>query len=126
MPIIKSARKRVKVARSANLRNFRTKREMREAIKSFSKAVADGNAKQVSDTLKTAASAVDTAVKKDVIHKNKAARIKARMSAQAKATGAKPTKTAAKIAQKAPTKAKPAAKTVKKPVAKAAPKTAKK
>lgn len=124
MPIIKSARKRVKVARSANLRNFRTKREMREAIKAFSKAVAGGKSQDIVEAHKVAVSAIDTAAKKDVIHKNKAARIKARLSAQAKTAGAKaaPKKAAAKPASK-PKAAKPA---VKKAAAKPAPKTAKK
>src|SRR4051812_36151406 len=96
MPIIKSARKRVKVAQSANLRNYRTRREMREAIKTFSKALVSKNVKQITEAERAAASAVDTATKKDIIHKNKAARIKARLAAQAKAAGVKPVKAAAK------------------------------
>lgn len=115
MPIIKSARKRVKVARSANLRNFRTKRDMREAVKAFSKAVASGNLKQIADTAKVATSAIDKATKKDVIHANKAGRLKARLSAQAKAAGAKTAKTPAKAAPK-----KAAAKTAKTPAKAAA------
>ena len=118
MPIIKSARKRVKVARSANLRNFRTKREMREAIKAFSKALAAGNAKDIVVAHQRAASAVDTAAKKDVIHKNKAARVKARLSAQAKAAGAKAVKATPKAAAKPTAKAKTTPKATTKPAAK--------
>jgi small subunit ribosomal protein S20 len=115
MPIIKSAKKRVKVAQNANLRNYRTKREMREAIKEFSKAIASGNAKKITEAQSAAVSAVDAAAKKDVIHKNKAARVKSRLAAQAKAAGAKPAKAApakpaAKKAAAKPKAAKPAPK----------------
>jgi len=127
MPIIKSARKRVKVAEKANLRNYRTKREMREAIKAFAKAVAGGNSKEIVEAKNKAVSAIDMAAKKDVIHKNKAARTKARLSAQAKLAGVKQAKTPAKAAAKtAKPSAKPAAKkpAAKKPAAK--PKSPKK
>jgi len=120
MPIIKSARKRVKVARNANLRNFRTKREMREAIKAFSKAVTSGSAAKITEAEKLAISAIDTAAKKDVIHKNKAARLKSRLSVQAKAAGAKAAKSAAK---KSPAKKPSAAKSATKPTPKTAKKT---
>lgn len=113
MPIIKSAKKRVRTAASASARNAKTKRSMREAIKAFTKAIASGNAKTIAETEKTAISAIDQAAKKAVIHKNKAARKKAQLAAQAKTAGAKPTKSTPK---KTPAKAtKPA---VKKPVAK--------
>ena len=111
MPIIKSARKRVKVAEKANLRNVKTKRSMREALKAFSKAVAGGNAKTIAEAQQVAVSAIDQAAKKDVIHRNKAARQKARLAAQAKQAGAKPAKPVAK----AKTAAKPVSK---KPIAK--------
>ena len=121
MPIIKSARKRVKVATKANIRNAKTKRSMREALKAFAKAIGDGNAKAISEAEKAAISAIDKATKKDVIHKNKAARKKAQVSAAAKKSGVKPTKASAKtvaptakkaaVAKKAPAKAaKPAVK----------------
>ncbi len=105
MPIIKSAKKRVKVARSAAARNSKTRRQLRDALKAFSKAVEAGKAAEISKALSTAFSSLDIAVKKDIIHKNKAARQKARLAAQAKAAGAKvvkapkaPQKTAAKKA----------------------------
>jgi small subunit ribosomal protein S20 len=116
MPIIKSAKKRVKVAAKANARNSKTRRTMREAVKAFSKALAGGKATEIADTQKAAVSAIDIAAKKNVIHKNKAARKKAQLSAKAKATGVKPAKAAAKApAKKAPAAKKPAAK---KPAAK--------
>jgi small subunit ribosomal protein S20 len=116
MPIIKSAKKRVRVAAKARARNVKTKRSLREALKAFNKAVQSGKAAEIAKAQAEAVSALDTAAKKAVIHKNKAARQKAALSAKAKAAGAKPAKAAAK---------KPAIKTpAKKPAAKkSSPKT---
>jgi ribosomal protein S20 len=107
MPIIKSAKKRVKVAAKAKARNVRTKRTLREALKAFSKAVESGKAADIVKTQNEAVSALDIAVKKAVMHKNKAARQKAALAAKAKAAGAKPTKA---VAKKAPAAKKPVAK----------------
>jgi small subunit ribosomal protein S20 len=121
MPIIKSAKKRVKVSNKATVRNAKTKRTLREAVKAFTTAVAGGKASEVEAAHKKANSAIDTAAKKNVLHKNKAARKKAQLSAAVKKAGVKstakaaPKKAAAKpAAKKAPAK-KPAAK---KPAAK--------
>lgn len=116
MPIIKSAKKRVKIAEKASARNSKTKRTMREAIKAFTKAISGGSAKEIAEAEKLAVSAIDKAAKKAVIHKNKAARKKAQLSAQAKTAGVKPVKATAK---KAPAKAAPKT-AAKKPVAKKA------
>jgi ribosomal protein S20 len=120
MPIIKSAKKRVKIAAKARSRNARAKRTVREALKAFSKAVDTGKAADIQKTQAEAVSALDMAAKKAVIHKNKAARQKAILSAQAKAAGAKPVKAAPKVKTPAkPAAAKKAAKApVKKPAAK--------
>jgi small subunit ribosomal protein S20 len=113
MPIIKSAKKRVKVAAKANALNAHYKRVMRDALKAFTKSLEAGKADAILKAAKTANSAIDTAAKKEIIHKNKAARKKAQLSAQAKAAGAKNAKIAAKKT------AKPVAKTTdKKPAAK--------
>ena len=115
MPIIKSAKKRVKTAAKANVRNTRTRRDMREAIKAFNKALEAGKSTEVFKLQSAAVSAIDIAAKKNVIHKNKAARSKARLASQAKVAGVKPAKSTAKKAT-----AKPAAKKapIKKPAAK--------
>ncbi len=110
MPIIKSAKKRVKLAAKANARNNRTRRNMREAIKAFNKALETGKAAEVAKFQKAAISSIDTAAKKNVIHKNKAARQKARLAAQAKAAGVKPAKTATKKVATKPTAKKTPAK----------------
>ena len=106
MPIIKSAKKRVRVASKAAIRNSKTKRSLRTAIKAFHANITAKNAD-------SAQSALDIAVKKGVIHKNKAARKKKQLAAKAKNAKATPVKKAAP-AKKAAVK-KPAAK---KPVTK--------
>lgn len=125
MPVIKSARKRVKVAAKANARNARVKRLMRDSLKRFSASLAGGKPEEIAKAHQAAASALDIAAKKNIIHKNKAARKKSQIAARAKAAGAK--QTAAPAAKPA---AKPAKKTsAKKPTAAkkpAAKKTAKK
>jgi ribosomal protein S20 len=107
MPIIKSAKKRVKVAAKARSRNARTKRTLREALKAFSKVIESGKSADIIKAQAEVVSALDTAVKKDVLHKNKAARQKAALAAKAKTAGAKPYKSTAK---KTPAKAKTPAK----------------
>lgn len=109
MPIIKSAKKRVRVANKAAARNSKTKRGLRAAIKAFHANITGTNANQ-------AQSAIDKAVKKGVISKNKAARKKKQLATAAKGAGlkatakAKTTKTAAKVASKKPAAKKTAAK----------------
>lgn len=115
MPIIKSAKKRVKQTRKATVRNAKTKRSLRSALKNFIK-------KPSAATKSQAESNLDKAAKKGLVHKNKVARKKRQLAAAAKKAGVKPTaakKTAAKkpVAKKAPAK-KPVAK---KPAAKKAP-----
>jgi ribosomal protein S20 len=116
MPIIKSAKKRARQTVVATTRNQKFKKSLKTALKSFEAAVKKGDSKEVSEALVKAQSAVDTAAKKNLIHKNKAARKVASLNKTAKTLGAAP----AKKAVKAPAAAKPAA--AKKPAAKTAPK----
>ena len=118
MPIIKSAIKRAKQTIVRRERNVATKRALKDAVKAF-------NAKPSAATLSAAQSAVDTAVKKNVLNKNTASRRKALLAKTAKEAGVKLTatkKAAPKAAPKAAAKpaAKPAAKkpAAKKPAAK--------
>ena len=111
MPIIKSAKKRVHVAHKAAVRNSKTKRALKSSLKAFT-------AKPSSSTHADAQSKIDKAAKKGIIHKNKAARLKKRAAAKAKASSVKPAakKTATKkpVAKKAPAKKPAAKKTTKK------------
>jgi ribosomal protein S20 len=126
VPIIKSAKKRVRVARKATVRNVKTKRSLKTAIKAFHAAITGG--KKSTEEKSKAQSNLDKAAKKGVMHKNKVARKQSQLAAKAKAAGAAPAtkKAAAKPATKktaAPKKAAATKKTTtaKKPVAKKAP-----
>jgi small subunit ribosomal protein S20 len=117
MPIIKSAQKRVRTARKATTRNVKTKRYLKSAVKTVKNAIKVGK-KSTGVEFNEAISAIDKAVKKGVIHKNKAARLKSRLAASVKKSGAKLTgpsvkKTVKKA--KAPTKKTPAKKSAAKP-----------
>jgi small subunit ribosomal protein S20 len=103
MPIIKSAKKRVRTARKAAVRNSKTRRSLRNALKIFA---ASPSAKSHS----SAQSTLDKAANKGVIHKNKAARLKRRAAAKAKAVGVKPGKATKTTAKKASTAKKAAPK----------------
>ena len=127
MPIIKSAIKRAKQATVRRERNVATKKDVKSAVKTF-------HAKPTAKTLAAAQSEIDTAVKKNVLNKNTAARRKSALAKIAKEAGvkldaAKKAPAAKPAATKAPAK-KPATKTAakpasaKKPTAKAATKTA--
>jgi small subunit ribosomal protein S20 len=113
MPIIQSAKKRVKVATKATIRNRKTKRSIKSAVKELQANLA-GDKKKANELLAKAQGEIDKAVKKGVLHKNKAARKKAQLAKASKEAGVKPAKTTIK---KAPVKASSKSAT-KKPVAK--------
>jgi len=115
MPIIKSAKKRVKTASKAATRNSKTKRTLKTALKSFHAAVT-GKTKDAGDKHAKAQSAIDKTLKKGLVHKNKASRMKKQAAAKAKAAGVKPV---AKVKTAAPAK-KAAPKAAAKPVVKKA------
>lgn len=104
MPIIKSAKKRVRIAEKAAIRNSKTKRSLKTALKAFRVSFS-------SDDQSKAVSAIDTAAKKGLIHKNKAARQKAQLARAAKANAAEAPAKKTTAAKKATTaKAAPAKK----------------
>jgi small subunit ribosomal protein S20 len=106
MPIIKSAKKRVRVSTKAAVRNSKTKRSLKGALKAFHAAVTGGS-KDARKAESKAHSALDTAAKKGLMHKNKVARKKSQLARAAKATAAAPVK---KTAVKKTVAKKPAAK----------------
>jgi small subunit ribosomal protein S20 len=89
MPIITSAKKRVRTARKAAVRNSKTRRNLKSALKAFGSSPS-------AKTQSNAQSHLDKAVKKGVVHKNKAARLKRKAAAKAKAAGMKSAKASAK------------------------------
>jgi small subunit ribosomal protein S20 len=122
MPIIKSAKKRVRVSAKAAARNAKTKRTMREAIKAFNASLSTAKADKIGLAQSKAVSAIDIATKKNVIHKNKAARKKSQLNeAVKKADSKKVSQTVKKPVKKADSKKivpKKAAVKAKKPVSK--------
>ena len=109
MPIIKSAKKRMRVTEKATIRNSKTKRKLKSAVKLF-------NNNPSSELHANAQSRIDSALKKGVIHKNKAKRLKKRITKKAQSNSInlvnnKPkTKTTSKTTTKKMTK-KPVKKT---------------
>ena len=73
MPILKNAKKALRVSKRKTLIN--------RAVKSKSKTALDAfKANPSTETLSRAFSAVDKSVKKNIINRNKAARIKSQLS----------------------------------------------
>lgn len=73
MPILKGAKKALRVSKKKNLINRRLKSQMKTAIDQVKKEI---NTKNIS----LASSKIDRAVKKNIIHKNKAARVKSQLA----------------------------------------------
>ncbi len=80
MPIIKSAKKRVKTAAKSTERNREWKNKLKGSIKSFEKMIAEGNAAEAKDQLQETVKVIDKAAKKGIIHKNNASRKKSRLT----------------------------------------------
>ncbi|CAM3996075.1 30S ribosomal protein S20 [Catellicoccus marimammalium] len=81
MPNIESAIKRVRTSEKANEKNSAQISAMRTAIKKFEKAV-EAKADNVQDLFKEATRAIDMALSKGLIHKNKANREKSRLASK--------------------------------------------
>lgn len=78
MPNIKSAKKRVLVAKKKNLMNASQKSQMRNVIRQFKSAV-ETQADNTQELLVSAISSIDKAAKKNLIHKANANRKKSRL-----------------------------------------------
>ena len=80
MPNIKSAKKRVKTDEIKKERNKDKVASMRTAIKKVKLASKQGDAKLAEENLKVANKKIDKAVKSGLVHKNKAARDKSKLT----------------------------------------------
>lgn len=69
MPVTESAKKALRNAEAKRARNTQVKAELKRALKNVT-----------NETMNTVVSLVDKAAKRDIIHENKAARIKSRLS----------------------------------------------
>ncbi len=76
MPITKSAIKRVRQSGKRRVRNVGHKRTLRQKTKALETALDAKDTKELDELLASVYGAYDTAVKKNLIHKNKAARKK--------------------------------------------------
>ena len=79
MPNIRSSIKRVNVTRKKNLRNRMVKTGVKTAMKKYNAVLASDTALAAKE-LSAAASTLDKAVAKGVLHKNTANRKKARLA----------------------------------------------
>ncbi|MCX7842410.1 MAG: 30S ribosomal protein S20 [Clostridia bacterium] len=79
MPNIKSAIKRVKVTKVKTLKNAMRKSALKTTIKKCKEAIAKNESSAV-EMLKSAASSLDKAVSKNILHKNTAARKKSKLA----------------------------------------------
>jgi len=83
LPTHKSAAKRIKTAAESRQKNRSTKTTIKNAIKSY---VGEKDTQKKGELAKSVQSIVDKAAGRNVIHKNKASRIKSRL---AKSAGSK-------------------------------------
>lgn len=87
MPNIKSAKKRVKVSESKNLRNRMFKSQLKTTIRKFNAACEAGDKNAASEAYRAAVKKVDQAVAKNIIHKNAAAHKKSQFTKAFNAIG---------------------------------------
>jgi len=80
-----SARKRSRQAEKQRRHNSGLRSTLRSAIKDVNKAIAGGDKEVAKQALNRSSSIVDRIADKKIIHKNKAARHKSRLSAAIKA-----------------------------------------
>ena len=105
MPIIKSAKKRMRQSNVARARNLIVKKQVRNESKKLLGMIDEKKPKKaLNEQLSKVQSSLDTASKKRVIHPNKAARKKARYNQLVKDSSTKAKPSAKKSAAKSPTK----------------------
>ncbi|WP_417069607.1 30S ribosomal protein S20 [Niveibacterium terrae] len=81
------ARKRARQALDARAHNASLRSRLRTAIKAVRKAVEAGDKAAAQQVFQQSVSVIDSIADKKIIHKNKAARHKSRLSAAIKALG---------------------------------------
>lgn len=80
MPIIQSAKKRVRTNDKRHDQNAELKDQMRAAIKNFESKVREDNKDEAKVACTTAYKKLDKAAQKGAIHKNRAARHKSQLT----------------------------------------------
>lgn len=79
------ARKRARQSIKQNMHNASLRSELRTAVKKVQKAIGVGDKTAAQKVYQESMSIIDRIADKKIIHKNKAARHKSRLSAQVKA-----------------------------------------
>ncbi len=79
------ARKRARQSIKQNMHNASLRSELRTAVKKVQKAIGVGDKTAAQKVYQESVSIIDRIADKKIIHKNKAARHKSRLSAQVKA-----------------------------------------
>ncbi|SHI00280.1 30S ribosomal protein S20 [Clostridium grantii] len=82
MANVQSAKKKIKVIKTKTLRNKMIKSALKTQIKKFEVALESNNASTAAVELKACVKALDMAASKGVLHKNKVARTKSRLTAK--------------------------------------------
>ncbi len=85
MANIKSAKKRVLVTERNRVHNVAQRSAMRTAVKKVVALIGEGKKEEAKAAFKNAEVLLDRAATRGIIHKNKAARHKSRLSARIKA-----------------------------------------
>lgn len=80
MPNIKSAKKRVITSRKKAVGNNTIEASRKTAIKNVEKSVKAGNKEEAANKLNIALQRIDKSAKSGLIHQNKAARLKSRLT----------------------------------------------
>lgn len=80
-----SARKRARQSEKRRQHNASLRSELRTAIKKVTKAIAAGNKTEAETILRASTGVIDRIADKNIIHKNKAARHKSRLTRAIKA-----------------------------------------
>ncbi|HID75365.1 MAG TPA: 30S ribosomal protein S20 [Planctomycetaceae bacterium] len=85
MPNTKSAKKRLRQSLARRAHNRSKRRAVRTQVRKVREAIRDGDVERAEAEFRRAAKRLDQAGAKNLIHRNAAARLKSRLSAQIKA-----------------------------------------
>ena len=80
MPIMKSAKKRLRQNIKHNLRNRTYRSALKTQMKKFLSVVKEGNAQVAQEELRLTVKKIDKGVVKGILHKNTASRKKSRLT----------------------------------------------
>jgi small subunit ribosomal protein S20 len=94
MPVLKHAKKKLRQDKKRTLDNLKMK-------KTFKKLIKEAKASTAPEAVNAAFSSIDKAAKKNIIHKNKAARLKSALAKVVGGTGVKLAVKASKSSKKA-------------------------